>query len=153
MRKCVLVSVILILVFIFGTYNSCLATKYDITSNDFKNEWNPTATNQGYLVNNGADKPITDLIVFIVNKVLGLIQMVSGILMVVCITFTGFKMILGSNPDVANEIGIDVFGESGKNPEVKKRVLDNIRRLLIGSIFAFSSTTLVRIAFDLFTGF
>ena len=149
MRRYVFISLILMLTFIFGTYNSCLATKYDITSNDFINN---IKNDNNTIVNKGSE-PITDLIVFIVNKVLGLIQIFSGILMVLCITYTGFNMILSSNPEVAHNIGLDIGLESGKSPEVRKRVLDNIRRLLIGTILAFSSTTIVRIAFNLFMSF
>ena len=155
MRRYVYIIIIIAISFsiIMGAYNSCFAAKkYDITSDEFKKTWNPNAKNQGDFVIEGS-KPITNLIVFIVNKVLGLIQIFSGILMVLCITYTGFNMILSNNPEVARDVGLHVGLGSEKNPSVRKRVLDNIRRLLIGSIFAFSSTTLVRITFKLFTSF
>ena len=128
-------------------------SKYSITSQSFMNNWNPVNSNQGAFVEEGT-KPITNLIVFIVNKVLGLIQIFSGILMVLCITYTGFNMILSIKSDVASDIGLNFVSMGGeKSPTLKKRVLDNIRRLLIGSILTFSSTTLVKIAFSLFTSF
>lgn len=156
MRKYVFLNTILIIIItlVMGTYNSCFATtadtkKYDITSNEFVKNWKK---GDGTFVNE-ASKPITDLIVFIVNKVLGIIQIFTGMLMVLCITYTGFNMVLSNNPEVAHDIGLDIGASSGKNPTIRKRILDNLRRILIGTIFAFSSTTLVKIAFNLFMSF
>lgn len=152
MRKYVFLNTILIIIItlVMGTYNSCFASdKYDITGDAFKNEWNPT-TDQGSqesIIQTGS-KPFTDLIVFIINNVLGIIQILAGLLMVLCIAFTGFNLLLTSNNVLAHEIGLNPG-----NVNTLKRLQDFNRHLLTGTVFVFCSTTIVRTVFNVLTDF
>ena len=152
MRKYVFLITILTIIFmlLIGTYYSCLASdKYDITGDRFKNEWNikNDQGNQEIYIKTGSE-PFMNLITFIINKVLGIIQIFAGLLMVLCIAFTGFNMLLTSNHVLASEIGLHA-----KNVPVLKRLQDFNRHLLTGTVLVFFSTTIVRIAFDVLTDF
>ena len=155
MRRGVFIIILLIieLTLIMGTYNSCFAAnkKMDITSDNFKNEWNPNKPSTpdiwGRTVDKGT-KPLTDLIVFITNRALGIIQIAAGFLMVLCIAITGFNIILTSDNHVAFDVGLNP-GRVG----TQRRLIDFNRRLLIGTVLVFASVTIVRIVFNLLTSF
>ena len=147
--------VFFIAVICLSIYNECIAIDTDIMSNTFTDQFNPK--------NSGDDaitRKFTTLIVLIVNRILGILQIIGAVLLVVSLAATGFNGILGAGGDVAEDLGLSI-GKSrnqlgislpGVKTLNKSELTKIIRRISIGSIILFGSATIVKIVFKLISG-
>ncbi len=167
MNKCKkIISLIFIIFIISSTHYSCFATQQikiakgndvidtKITSNSFIRDLSPDG------LNGTAEQISTPFVSFIhqiVNPILGVVQIIGGVLTVISIAIFGFNMLLGGNSELANDIalghGIGMHGEKGgpkEGPGAKKEMLDFGRSLLIGAVLLFCSATIVKFVFSIF---
>lgn len=148
MKRYIIKLFILVILFILiiGTPNSIYAKKIntDITSDSFKEQFDPLDENPSTTTETIA-KPLMNSIVEIVNSILGVIQVIGGILSIVSIAVLGFSKILSSDEGLSKDLGINA-------PNARKKLLDQGRLLIIGSILLFFSATFVRIVFKVISG-
>lgn len=119
----------------------------DITSDKFQTDLDPTK-NMSEDVEN-MSKPFTSLIIKMTNKIMGIIQVIGGLLAIVSIGIFGFYMVATSHGPLARDLGIGNKAQS--NPNAKIAVLDLGRNMLIGSVLLFSSATIVKFVFKIFS--
>ena len=124
----------------------------DILSDDFLQDFNPE--------NPGGDvisQPFIDVIILVVNNVLVILQIIGAVVFVLSLAAAGVNGILATNEGVAEDLGLAI-GEKETEYRVRTGVaqpLDKgalqkiIRRSIIGSIFMFTSSTIVRIVFNI----
>lgn len=149
MNKCIkIICLVFIISLIFNTHYSCFASNKDaeidtsIMNDSFIKDLNPNG------VSGAAEKistPFVKIIHEVVSSVLGFVQLIGGILMVVSIAMFGLGLLLSGNQGLAGELGL----RSG-DPEARVELLNFGRRLLIGSVLLFSSSTLVKFVFNIF---
>ena len=168
MNKCKkiisLIFIIFIIFIISSTHYSCFATQQikiakgndvidtKITSNSFIRDLSPDG------LNGTAEQISTPFVSFIhqiVNPILGVVQIIGGVLTVISIAIFGFNMLLGGNSELANDIalGLGMHGEKEgqkEGPDAKKEMLDFGRSLLIGAVLLFCSATIVKFVFSIF---
>lgn len=145
-----ILSLTILFSLIISTHYSCLAEgdKIDTSiksDSDFANEFNP----QNEDLEGDLSEPFTSAIVEIVNTILKVIQTIGGLLMIVSVAIFGFYMVVMSHGPLAQDLGIG--GPRGNMADAKMGLLNFGRNLLIGSILLFSSATLVRFVFNIFT--
>ncbi len=121
----------------------------DITSDKFIDDFDPEKMTTGD-ASYKLSTPFISTITNIVNPVLGIVQVIGGILMIVSIAIFGFGMILSGNEGLARDLAMNFGGVSG--PEAKRKLLDFGRSLLVGSVLLFGSATLVQFVFKVFKG-
>ena len=116
----------------------------DITSDNFLNEFDPNKKASGAV--NNLSSSFIDLIVTVVNKILGIIQQLGGLLSIVSVAIFGFALVISGNEKLAGDLNLNIAGK----PRGKKELMDFSRSMLIGSVLLFSSATLVRFVFKIF---
>ena len=140
MKKYVIKTLFFIIVFILimGTpYSNADTLHLDITSDEFVEQFDPNKE-----MSNEVDAiatPISTSIINIVEIILGIIQLIGGILAVIAITMFGFNLVLATHKPLAMDLGF------GKTPDDRKAMVDFARSLLIGAVLLFSSGTFVKI--------
>lgn len=140
-----IISLIILLIIVIATpYSNFAAIDTDITSENFIKSMNPNKKPSDAV--NAISEPITNSIVTITNGVLGVIQVIGALLTVVSIAIYGFHVLLSANGSLARDLGF-----RGTNPNNSRRWMEFGRHLLIGSVLMFSSATLVRFIFNIFT--
>lgn len=144
-----------IAVICLSIYNECRAIDTDIMSNTFTDQFNPK--NSG---DDAISRKFTALTVLIVNRILGILQIIGAVLLAVSIAIAGLNGILGAGGDVAEDLDLTV-GESynkygnrvtGVKTLSKAALTMIIRRISIGSIILFGSATIVKIVFKMISG-
>lgn len=140
-----MLTTILLLIILINAPHSNLAASTlntNITGESFYKTFNPnkkqSATEKMW------SEPFINLITTIVNPILGIIQIIGGIIMVLSIAFYGFQNILSADIGLSSDFGMNV------RPRNRARYLATIRLLMIGSIILFMSTTIVKIVFKFF---
>lgn len=153
MKKYLLKIIYLTIIFslIISTHYSSLADDDTIdtsikSDSNFANEFNPQNIDDD---SSNLSQPFTNAIVKIVNAILAVIQTIGGLLMIVSVAIFGFYMVVMSHGPLAQDLGIG--GKQGNSPDAKVGLLNFGRSLLIGSVLLFSSATLVRFVFNIFT--
>ena len=141
-----------IAVICLSIYNECRAIDTDIMSNSFTEQFNPK--NDG---GNSISRKFIALILIIVPPILTILQILGGVLLVISVAIAGFKGILGSGESVAEELGL--FMRDSKNDygntitgveKLNKGMLTKIiRKMVIGSIILFGSSTIVKIVYKM----
>ena len=91
--------------------------------------------------------PFVKTIQQVVNPALGFVQAIGGILTVVSVAMYGFGMLLVTNEKLAGDLGINLKGGA----KGKVDLINFGRTLLIGSVLLFSSATIVKFVFKIFT--
>ena len=115
MKKCIkIISLVFIIsCLVFSSHYSCFAKSTeenidtDITGNTFIEDLKPDN------LNGAAEKlstPFVDLIHNVVNPVLGVVQVIGGILTVVSIALFGLGMLLSGNEHLAGDLGLRMMG-------------------------------------------
>lgn len=126
-------------------YAKKISTK--ITSEEFLTEFDP---NKSTGIDDLTD-PVTNTMQTVVNIALGIIQVIGVLLTAVSLVIFGYNRLLSANGQLAGEVmsshGPHGFGDG---PSTKMALLNHGRSMMIGSIILFSSTTIVRIIFNLF---
>ena len=139
-------------------YNMSLAANSidtDILSINFTDQFDPKQSGGEKL-----SRPFTALIVLIVNRILGILQVIGAIILVISLALYGFKGILGSGDGIAKELGLFIgkstneYGNevSGVQSIDKKSLSNTIRKMSIGSVILFGSATIVKIVFKMISG-
>lgn len=161
MKKSLLkiISLTILFTLIISTHYSILATDDTIDTSitadsNFANEFNPQKVELGdddnaQTLEGKWATPLTKAITKIVNPILSVIQTIGGLLMIVSVAIYGFYMVAMSHGPLAQDLGIG--GGRGGSPDGKIGLLNFGRSLLIGSVLLFSSATLVRFVFNIFT--
>lgn len=120
----------------------------DITSNEFVDEFNPNKDKNTDKQVDAIATPISESIIKIANIVLGVVQLLGGILAVISIAIYGFGMVISTHGPLAHDLGFGggpgIFGGFMKTPDAKMSLLNFGRSLLIGSVLLFCSVTLVK---------
>lgn len=118
----------------------------DIINGNLQEKFNP---NNGLT---GAEKkiaqPFTKLILKIVNAIVGIIQVIGGLLTIVSIAIYGFYMVVRGNETLASQLNIG--GNRGGNPKVRQVVSEFGTQLVIGAILLFMSSTIVKFVLSIF---
>ncbi len=118
-----------------------------ITSDNFLNDFNPNGNDpEKDKTGNAIARPFVSTITSIVNPILGVIQSIGGLLTIVSVAMFGFGMVLSGNGGLAQDLGLKLG-----RPQLKVDLLNFGRTLLIGSVLLFSSATLVKFVFRIFT--
>lgn len=139
MKKYLPKILIVIVLFVLIMPHQALAVKKerlqtDITGDSFQNMYDPEKLKEGTIT-----RPVTKAIIAVVNPVLGVIQVIGGLVMVASIGMFGFKMLLS-------------VGKGEQGPDTKIRLLDYGGALLKGSTLMFFSVTFVKFIFRALTG-
>lgn len=149
-KKLILVNIIIVFMLgIFLLATPVQAEKVDtsiITGSTFTDEFNPNK--QTSKEEETLTKPITKSITTIVNKVLGIIQIIGGILTLISVAVFGFNRLISSDKALAADLGLKPA--HGQSPDTRVALLTYGRSMVIGSIFLFSSVTIVRFVFNIF---
>ena len=134
----------ILFILVIGTPNSNYAKKIntDITSNSFKEQFDPLDENPSTTTETIAN-PLMNSIVEIVNSILGVIQVIGGVLTIISIAFIGFSKVISIDSGLAKDLGLNA-------PNARKSLLDHGRLIIVGSILLFFSATFVRLVFALF---
>ena len=90
--------------------------------------------------------PFTNSTVYIVNTILGFLQIVGAISMVFSIIIFGLNRILSVAREEVEIFGIVVNG----NADALQESRDFLRNLIIGTAILFFSSTIVKFVFDIF---
>ena len=152
MKKYVIIVLsIMLFILVIGThYSYCAGTiNTNILDEGFLEEYDPNKDDGDGDGDDIADK-VTDKIVEIVNKVLGILQVIGALLMVVSLGLAGFNLLLSTNDGVNRDLGIDKFVGPGGGPETKFKLLGLGRGYLIGTVLLFAGVTIVRFVFNIF---
>ena len=139
-------------------YNMSLAANSidtDILSNNFTDQFDPKQSGGETL-----SRPFTALIVLIVNRILGILQVIGAIILVISLALYGFKGILGAGDGIAKELGLFIgkstneYGNevSGVQTIDKKSLSNTFRKMTLGSVILFGSATIVKIVFQMVSG-
>ena len=128
----------------------------NILSEDFTQEFDPQ--NDG---GNEISQPFIDIIVLVVNYIVTILQIIGGVVFVLCIAAAGINGIFATNEGVAEDLGLAVgttqtdYRElSGvAQPLNKKAIQKLIRRVMIGSAIMLMSSTIVKIVYNFLTDF
>ena len=96
--------------------------------------------------------PFVKLIHDVVNPILGVVQVIGGILTVISVAMFGLGMLLSGNDHLAGDLGLRMMGGPGGKggPEAKLELLNFGRTLLIGAVLLFCSATIVKFVFYIF---
>ena len=101
-------------------------------------------------------KPITDLIVTIVNHILVILQILGAVILVLSIAIFGINSVLSADKGVAKTLGLYLtldkndYGKDISSTISKSDLLDSMRSAIIGSFILFMSSTIVKIVFGIF---
>ena len=114
----------------------------DITSDEFLEDFNPNNKNMTNEVN-AIVNPLSTTIVNVANIILGIVQVIGGILAVVSITIFGLNLVLSTHKPLAIDLGF------GKTPDERRAMVDFGRSLLIGAVLLLASVTFVKLLMDL----
>ena len=139
--KKVMISVVIIITILLMSTQIAYAIDTSITSDNFANQFNPSNKVQG--VSASIANPIVNFMINIANPILGVVQVIGGILTIVSIAVYGFKSIVSTDSDIAH----DLFGKAmpaKDSPEYKISTIRFLKGLLIGSFLLFTSATIVR---------
>lgn len=126
----------------------------DIFAENFTDSFNPNKKGGGDIVSD----PFIRVIIPVVNHVLGIIQIIGGVIFVLCLAAAGLNGILATEEGVAEDLGLSVgntineYGMELKGvaqPLNKKSLEKIIRRATIGSFLLMGSSTIVRIVFSI----
>ena len=147
--------VFFIAVICLSIYNESRAIDTDIMSNTFTDQFNPE--NNG---DNAISRKFTTLIVLIVNKILGILQVIGAILLVVSLGITGINGIFGAGDGFAEDLGLSIGTSSNEYRDnikgvqtINKGTISKIiRKISIGSFILFGSSTIVQIVFKMISG-
>lgn len=128
----------------------------DILSEDFTQAFDPQ--NDG---GNELSQPFIDIIVLVVNYIVTILQIIGGVVFVLCLAAAGINGIFATNEGVAEDLGLAVgttqtdYRElSGvAQPLNKKAIQKLIRRVMIGSAIMLMSSTIVKIVYNFLTDF
>ena len=124
----------------------------DILNPNFTNEFDPSKD-----ADEGLTGPFTKIIVKVANRILTILQILGGIIFVISLAMAGLNGIFSAHSGIADDLNLNVGKTTNDyNKEImgslNKGALSRIiRRSAIGSIFLFSSTTIVKIVFHLFS--
>ena len=121
----------------------------DITGNNMQ-EFNPNqsgSTDKEKKEINDMTDPIVNVITPVVQEVLGLIRLFSGLIMVICLAIFGLYRVLSANPELTRDLGLTSIA-----PKNVKILMDAGRAIIIGSILVFSSSSIVGLAMNIFLG-
>ena len=129
---------------VFEIENIKVAIDTKITSDKFLEQYDPHKSVTGKVEK--ITSPVTTFITTIVNKILGILQQIGGLLSIVSVAMFGFALIVSGNGRLAGDLNLNIGGK----PQGKKELLDFSRSFLIGSVLLFSSATLVRVVFSIF---
>lgn len=140
-----IITILIVIAFLGTSTQIVYADEYSL--NSVAEDFDPTkGENEGGL----ADK-VLGQVAGIVNKVLGIIQIIGAILAVISIAYFGFQMIAGTNEQTMEALNIDTLLQNKKDgPSAVYQIRKYMWRLLIGSILLFSGSTIVRIVYNLF---
>lgn len=140
-----ILMLILIVLLVFEIPYSIYAAEIpSLMDEDLTDGVNP-AKDDGGDVAKTISRPFTEIILEIVQNLLGAIQIIGGLLMVLSIAAWGLGMLLNSQPGLMADLGIgEKFGpKMGYNPNVRKQMMDYLRVLIIGSSLLFASSSIV----------
>lgn len=123
-----------------------------ILSSRFTSELKPDGTDGNA---ESFSTPFVELIQTVVNSVLGVVQIIGGVLMIVSIALYGIGMLISGNEHLAHTLGLESLasgprGGGRRGPEVRFELLNFGRILIIGSVLLFSSATIVKFVFKIF---
>lgn len=118
--------------------NSAEELNTSITSEEFTKSMNPD--NAGKTSEKWAATPVKG-IKFLVNKILGIIQVIGGFLTVISFAIFGFGLVASGNSALARDLGINA------TPDARANIMNFGRMLLIGSVLLFASSTIVQFVF------
>ena len=119
------------------TQDTDITIDTDITSNEFTQEFSPHGEVPEMAIS------FINPIINISNKIFGILQIFGGLLTIVSIAFLGFNKILSADADFTGEFGMH-------NPHRQIKLVKVMRGIVIGAIILFTSSTIVRIIFDVF---
>ncbi len=143
---CVLIIIILFLmtsIHVVYADDGNVSTK--IMDNGFIEEFKP-----GNGGNDSIANTVLDQIIPIINKILGIVQVIGVILMVISIAFFGFKIIMSNNSELLGPLGLNGgLSRGDKTPGDNAQIRHWMWLVLIGSVLLFMSSTIVRIVFKL----
>lgn len=128
----------------------------DILSEDFTQAFDPQ--NDG---GNEISQPFIDIIVFVVNYIVTILQIIGGVVFVLCLAAAGINGIFATNEGVAEDLGLAVGTtqtdyrdlQGVAQPLNKKAIQKLIRRVMIGSAIMLMSSTIVKIVYNFLTDF
>ena len=124
----------------------------DILNPNFTNEFDPSKD-----ADEGLTGPFTKIIVSVASRILTILQIIGGIIFVISLAMAGLNGIFSAHSGIAADLNLNVGKTTNDyNKEImgslnKEALSKIIRRSAIGSIFLFSSTTIVKIVFNLFS--
>lgn len=131
--------------------NTSTEVNVDFLSDDFANQFD--ANNDD---GSAMSKPITDLIVTIVNHILVILQILGAVILVLSIAIFGINSVLSADKGVAKTLGLYLtldkndYGKDISSTISKSDLLDSMRSAIIGSFILFMSSTIVKIVFGIF---
>ena len=114
----------------------------DITSDNFVDEFKPGKKDSA--TTNNLSSPFINTIIQVVNPVLGIIQVIGGILSVVSIAFFGITMMLSST-DIASALFDNIPSET---PEARVELLKFLKYVMIGTVLLTASATIAKVVFN-----
>lgn len=128
----------------------------DILSEDFTQAFDPQ--NDG---GNEISQPFIDIIVLVVNYIVTILQIIGGVVFVLCLAAAGINGIFATNEGVAEDLGLAVGTtqtdyrdlQGVAQPLNKKAIQKLIRRVMIGSAIMLMSSTIVKIVYNFLTDF
>lgn len=156
MKRGLIIYLFITLLLLFTLLNSSVYRIYavddlnlNITSDEFKNEFKPKKKETG--IAGDLASPFVNTIIQVVNPILGIIQFLGIVTSVISISFFGLIMI-------ASNAGTDVLSGilptlDASSPEGMERLKKFAKNFVIGSVFLMSSTTIVKLFFNILMNF
>ena len=152
MKFSISLIIIFVLIFIlsFTNYSYGEKVELDITSDKFVEQFNPDKYG-----GNELSRPVIDVMIPVINKILNIIQILGAIILVLSLALAGINGVLSAEDNLAEDLGINLgtnINEYGAKldgvKQLNKSALSKIiRRGSLGSIVMFSSATIVKIVF------
>lgn len=153
---------IIFFILIISSFNCiCIATNNTINTKildpNFTNEFDPNGDGGEF---ESYTEPFTNIIVKVVSRIMTILQVFGGIIFVISLAMAGLNGIFGVGEGLAEDLGLNIGKtrtEAGMEIDAVNKLNKGslskiIRRSVIGSIILFSSTTIVKITFQIFSG-
>lgn len=124
---------------------------------NFTNEFDPNGNGGKFET---YTEPFTNIIVKVVSRIMTILQVFGGIIFVISLAMAGLNGIFGVGEGLAEDLGLNMgktrtdagMEIDAVNKLNKGSISKIIRRSIIGSVILFSSTTIVKITFQIFSG-
>ena len=153
---CLIIMFNLVFILSYTKYTYSAWTELDITSDEFVDQFNPKNVG-GETISD----PAINVMIPVINRILGIIQILGAIILVVSIALAGINGVLSSEDSLAEDLGISLgknINEYGNQldgvKQLNKSALSKIiRRGILGSAILFFSSTIVKIVFNIIFNF